>query len=168
MIDGKYRARAKSTTLGFSKNETPGVEITFRFESGEEKTTTLWLSPNAQERSADTLKQMGFTGDDISIFLDCEDCSRLLPNEVELVVETEEFESDNGEIRKSQKIKYINTPGRSQVKSISAGQAASFGNRFKGLFTKNPAQQRQLQAPRTQPPSGNTFQNDDDDEKFPF
>lgn len=146
MDNGTYRARAVSTVLFFSsKKETPGLKVTFKLETGDTIDHDMWLSDAAVEYTQKTLQeQLGFRGTDISVFLDCDDCTKILPNVVELVIENEDFTTDSGKVITTPKVKYINTPGNSQVKKMTAADAANFAARFKARFaTRAPVQLQQ-------------------------
>lgn len=91
-----------------SKSGKDGLYLRFTTEDGEIITTTLWLSPNAYERTLQVLEQVfKFDGDFNAL-------ARTLtfPNlECEIVVEMEEFTNEKGETRSSPKVKWINSRG---------------------------------------------------------
>lgn len=133
-LNGTYLANATAIDFGFSSKGTEQLGISFRLENGRFISAYLYFSEAAADRSIETLRTLGWTGDDLST-LTVED----LPNQVSLVIEPEEY---NG--KWTSKVKWINRAGglnmadpmderrkrefaarmRARVRSIPAGRAS--------------------------------------------
>lgn len=102
--DGKYRAKATAWTLAESGQGTPEVAVAFQFSDPDlgNKSITWhgYLSDKTYQRTVESLRICGWTGDDLS------DLAGLDANEVELVVENEEYE---GEV--NPKVRWVNRIG---------------------------------------------------------
>lgn len=106
MLDaGYYRARAVEYALG--KTEKGGRQVAVRFEtlddegrSGASITWYGYFTDKTRERTLESLQHCGWEGDDIT------DLSGIERNEVQLVVEHEEYE---GKVRA--KVAWVNRPG---------------------------------------------------------
>lgn len=90
--DGKYRGRARAGHWPIieSSKGTPGIGVEIDFSGGDVQGATLtwtgWLSDGALDRTVESLRAMGWQG------LDLDDVSGLEANEVEVVVQGEEYE----------------------------------------------------------------------------
>lgn len=94
-----------------SQSGKDGVVLHFKTEDGGEIHTTLWLSPNAYDRSLQVLKEVfGFNGDWNSLAK-----TLTLPNlECRIVVEMEDYEAKDGSTKQTPRVKWINPRGAAQ------------------------------------------------------
>ena len=56
-----------------------------------------------------------------------------LPNEVEIVIETESWQSESGEVVETPRVKWVNKIGGVQLAQMSAGDSVAFRDKMKGL-----------------------------------
>jgi hypothetical protein len=148
--DGKYKARAVGeVVLGKSaEKQTPQIECLFEMLEGESKghraRWTGYFGLNSADRTIESLQICGWEGDDLSEFAD-KGLHGLDANEVEAVIENEEYEKD-GEIRTVPRVRWINRLGggaRVNVQNaMSRDEALSFGDRMKGLVLKVKSKQQ--------------------------
>ncbi len=153
--DGKYKGKAcGQVVLGKSaKKGTPQIEfyceITQGEFKGEKARWTGYFGPGSAERTVESLQYCGWQGEDLGEFADGE-LHGLDANEVELVVEIEEYEvqvesAETGEThtekRSSPKVQWINGGGGfvNVQNAMPKEEAASFGERMKGLVLKTKA-----------------------------
>lgn len=141
--DGKYKARATGqVVLGTSsKAKTPFIELYFRISEGEhegeEARWTGYFGPKSSERTIESLQLCGWEGDDVGEFADSE-LHGLDANEVQIVVELEEYETEDGERKATPRVQWVNKLGGylNVQNAMPASEAASFGERMKGLVLK--------------------------------
>lgn len=139
---GRYKARAIApVNLGTSKEKgTPFVECYFEITDGENKggraRWTAYFTEKSAERTIESLQIAGWGGDDVGEFADGE-LHGLDANEVEIVVELEEYEKD-GEKRVTPRVQWVNRLGGylNVQNAMTKEAAASFGDRMKGLVLK--------------------------------
>ncbi len=140
---GKYIGRATGeVVLGVSKNKgTPYIEFLFDVggDANETPSTVRWtgyFTEKAQERTIEALQHCGWDGDNLSEFAD-HDLHGLDRNEVELVIEVEEWTANNGDTRETPKVKWINRlGGGGGVKvenAMDASSSQAFGDKMRGL-----------------------------------
>lgn len=106
MLDaGYYRARAVEWALG--KTEKGNRQVAVRFETfdaedrpGEHITWYGYFTEKTEERTLESLQHCGWEGDDIT------DLSGIERNEVQLVVEQEEYEG-----KRRARVQWVNKPG---------------------------------------------------------
>lgn len=143
ITDGKYKARATGqVVLGTSsKQKTPFVECYFKIIGGEnndgEVRWTSYFSEKAAPRTIEALQICGWEGDDVGEFADGEPHG-LDRNEVEIVVELEEYEDENGDKKTSPRVQWVNRLGGylNVQNAMSKDDAASFGEKMRGLVLK--------------------------------
>lgn len=150
ITEGKYKARAVGeVVLGNSaKKGTPFIECYFEIAEGENKggkvRWTSYFSEKTAERTIEALQIAGWEGEELSDFSDG-GLHGLDKNEVEIVVELEEYEVE-GEKRTSPRVQWVNKLGGylNVQNAMSAEQAESFSEKMKGLVlkvrSKKPAQ----------------------------
>lgn len=143
--DGKYSAKATGeVVLGKSKEKgTPFIEFYFQVTSGElagqKVRYTGYFTDNTAERTIDSLRVCGWTGDDLSVFRNGR-LNGLDAKEVEIVTQLEEFTNDKGEKKMAARVAwvnggaYINTQAR-----MNEDDALSFGARFNHLLSRKPS-----------------------------
>ena len=142
----QHGERAKGRIVGnvvlgeSAKKRTPFIECYGEITEGENKGArarwTGYFGPNSSERTVEALETCGWEGEDLSEFSDGE-LHGLDKNEVEFVLELEEYEKD-GEKRVSPRIAFINRlGGYLNVDNAMTPEAAqSFGEKMKGLVLK--------------------------------
>jgi hypothetical protein len=147
---GTYKARVTGEcVLGTSKNKgTPFVEFYLEILSSAAAGSRVkwqgYFTENTNERSIQSLQICGWQGDDLSEFSDG-GLHGLDANEVEIVVELEEYTNAEGEDKVSAKVAWINRQGGflNTEAAMNEGAAAAFGSRMRGLVLKmkekNPA-----------------------------
>jgi len=126
---GTFRARAVEGDLGIAQTGKEQVHIKFCITSGpDEGQHVIWFgyfnSPENAKRTLESLRFCGWAGTDIS------DLTGIDANEVEVVVEQEEY---NGKTRA--KVRWINEigGGPSVSKRMTDVQRQAFAARMKGL-----------------------------------
>jgi hypothetical protein len=171
MKDGKYLAVAIDTALAVSDNGTEQVAVQFRLSGGQEDAgqTITWYgycTDAAMERTVKGLRNMGWTGNDVSVF-ECpteNEVSQLLPNEVQLVLQTEEY---NGHERL--KVAWVNKIGIAVKNKLEGSAAKALGARMRAACAALPTDKSS--APRKLVPNKPAEQNvpaDYKDDQLPF
>ncbi|MDP2271236.1 MAG: hypothetical protein Q8K32_10930 [Archangium sp.] len=125
------RSKAKSWALGVSSTGKEQIAVSFLLpadpglELGERHLAWYgYFTDATAERTIESLRCMGFEGDDLT------QLEGLDKNEVELVIEDEEYEGHLNE-----KIQFINKAGGAMVKTPLVGEkAASFAAQMKAKF----------------------------------
>ncbi len=143
---GTYKARVQGEcVLGTSKSKgTPFIEFYLTILDGENKggraRWTGYFTENTNERSIQSLQTCGWAGDDLSEFGDGA-LHGLDSNEVEIVVELEEYENAEGERKVSPRVAWINRAGGflNKAAAMNEGAAAKFGETMRGLVLKTKA-----------------------------
>jgi hypothetical protein len=143
---GYYRARAVEWALGKTEKGKPHVAV--RFETfddqglpGEHITWYGYFTEKTEERTLESLQHCGWEGDDIT------DLSGIERNEVQLVVERDEYE---GKVRS--KVAWVNKPGGGGI-SIKApldeAEKAQFAREMKAKVLAMRQGQRRPPASRS-------------------
>jgi len=145
---GTYRAKASGAcVLGKSANKgTDYLEFYFKVIDGEHAGQlvrwTGYFTENTSERTIQSLLFAGWVGEDLSEFADGA-LHGLDSNEVDIVVEIEEYEKD-GETKHSPRVQWVNRPGGylNVENAMNTEAAKSFGENLRGLVmamrTKTP------------------------------
>jgi hypothetical protein len=145
--DGTYNGRATgSVVLGKSPDKgTPFIEFLFVLSegeaAGEEVRWTGYFSESkcgkgtVAERTIQSLQYCGWQGDDLSEFANG-DLHGLDTNEVRLVIENEPWKSDP--TKTTPRVQWVNKigAGLNVQNALSKDDAASFGDKMKGLVLK--------------------------------
>lgn len=146
---GTYKARANGeVVLGASKNKgTPFIEVYLQITQGDAKGQRVrWTSyftdtktasgKTPAERTIESMQLMGWDGEDIGEFAD-NALHGLDANEVDIVVELEEYEKD-GETKQMPKVQWINKGGGylNVEAAMKEPEAIAFGDRLRGLVLK--------------------------------
>ena len=164
-----YSATITGHGLAVSKEKrTPSVKLSLKahndLDSGEacDKTfyADLWLSDNAAERTARTLRAIGWNGMDAA---ELNDGQTLVGIEVEI---STEFEDYNGESR--EKVKFVNEAGnfaKRGVKPLDDNAARAIVSKFNALLKNTP---RNAQKPAPKAGRVDTVQYASPDDDFPF
>ena len=126
MQEGRFKARACSWGLGYTSTgkEQVAVELKLTEEvfTGERITWYGYFTEGTQERTFESLRALGWEGDDLS------NLTGLDKNEVSIVVQGEEYQG-----RTSLKVKFINPLGGLALKeTMTPDQAKAFARRMKG------------------------------------
>lgn len=129
--DGRYKARALDMQLGLTaaNKEQVGVEfeITDPDHAGIRLTWYGYFTDKTAERTLQSLRFCGWKSDDLT------DSTGISDNEVELVIEAEEY---NGQ--KRPKIQWVNKLGGIGMKSpMNEAQRKAFAQRMKGAAVKS-------------------------------
>lgn len=140
---GTYRARVTGEcVLGESKQKsTPFIEFYLTIIEGDSKGSrarwTGYFTENTNERSIQSLQTCGWQGDDLSEFSDG-GLHGLDANEVEIVVELEEYVDKEGNPKTAPRVAWINRPGGflNVDAAMAKDKAAAFGDRMRGLVLK--------------------------------
>lgn len=126
--DGTYRARAVGAALGETKGGKEQVAVEFELLTddltpGQRITWFGYFTEKTTARTIESLRICGWTGSDLT------DLEGIGANEVELVVENEEWE---GKTRA--KVQWVNKAGGglSLAAPLSADKAKAFAARMKG------------------------------------
>lgn len=134
-IEGKFLAKAASYNFGASpKKGTPGCAILWEITKGEHAGTRVpwsgWFTEGTAERTLESLQHAGYNGDDPSTIV-----VEQLPDEVEIVVKPETFETDQGQQITVSKVQWVNRAGGGGVQLAALGKAESisFKEKMKGL-----------------------------------
>lgn len=149
--DGKYRGKAKSGVpqLIESAKGTPGVAVEMVFTAPEMAGALLgwtgWLSDGAFDRTVESLRHMGWTGTDL------DQITGLDTNEVELVVQAEEYEG-----KKYPRIQFINRIGSPLGVPMTADKAKTFAAAMRDRIKALDAAGGRKPAPRTSRPVNGT------------
>jgi hypothetical protein len=124
-MKGIFRGKARSWGLGESKSgkEQVGVEFEILTPDAEFKTLTWYgyFTEKTLDRTIESLRIMGWTGNDL------EQLSGLDTNEVDLVVDEEEYEG-----KLHTKVQWVNRVGGLQIKApLSPEKTRSFAAAMK-------------------------------------
>lgn len=142
ITDGKYRARATgNVVLGRSADKgTPFIECYFKIipeTDGGEVRWTSYFTDKSAPRTIEAMQHAGWEGDDPGEFADG-DLHGLDKNEVEIVVELEEYNDAEGNPRTKPRVQWVNRLGGmlNVQNAMSKEDALSFGDQMKGLVLK--------------------------------
>lgn len=141
ITNGSYKARAIGpVVLGKSQNKgTPFIELYFQIiggpNDGGKVRWTTYFTEKTNERSIESLLTLGFTGEDLSEFADGE-LHGLDANEVDIVVELEEYTSESGEKRTTPRVQWVNRSGGylNTDAAMNEESASAFGDTMKGML----------------------------------
>jgi hypothetical protein len=125
-MQGTFKARAKEWALGLSSTSKEQVAVLFEITQGEHagKAVTWfgYFTENTTERTLDSLRHCGWDGDNFV------ELKGLDANEVEIVVEEEEYEG-----KRRTKVQWVNRPSRLAMREPMNGQAqAAFAAKMRG------------------------------------
>lgn len=136
MLDrGTYKARAYDAALGVSSKGTEQIAVAFRVTEGDYAGQSItyygFFSEKTVDRTLESLRHMGWTGDDLTS-LDGIDA-----NEVEIVVDHEE--DQQGEMRA--RVRWVNKPGSglAMKERMSPQAAKAFAAKMKAKAIKSRA-----------------------------
>lgn len=137
---GTYKARVTGEcVLGTSKQKgTPFIEFYLSIIGGENNggrvRYTGYFSENTNERTIQSLQLCGWQGDDLSEFTDG-GLHGLDANEVDIVVELENYTNAQGEERTSPRVAWINKTGGflNTEQAMNSDAAKAFAERMRGL-----------------------------------
>lgn len=134
------RSKALEWVLGESENGKAHVAVSFKVKDPADDVEKYvgwrgWFSEAATERTVESLRYLGFEGDDVSNLVGLD------KNEVELVVEDEEYTNpDTGETKTTTRVQFINQVRGPSVKTKLEGEKAkSFAAQMKGAFRAHDA-----------------------------
>lgn len=151
---GSYKARATKALLAqVGANKTPAMQVVFQLtDEGPHQGETIrwdgWLTEKTQDRTIEAIGYCGWTGDDLSVFAkDGAPMQGMDLNDVELVIENEEYTNTAGETKTSAKVQWVNRIGGGRGLNVEnampEAEATAFAAKMKGLVlktrAKNPA-----------------------------
>lgn len=123
--NGKYRGRATNWALGTTSTGKEQVAVAFSLlddhVTGQSITWYGYFTDGTFDRTIGSLRHCGWEGDDLT------DLQGLDANEVELVVEQEEY---NGQW--AAKVKWVNRFGAAVKSQMAPDTAKAFASRMKG------------------------------------
>jgi hypothetical protein len=163
-LHGTYRARALSGGLGFAGNGTEQVGIDLQIiegpAEGQHITWYGFFTDKAVDRTIESLRILGWEGTNLC------DLTGIDKNEVELVIEAEDYEDPRtGEIKTRSRVRWINRAGGLAMKDMmSAQQARDFSARMRGKVVASGGLPKKDRAPGR--PSTPTPSRTDDDIPF--
>jgi hypothetical protein len=137
---GRYRARGVEAALGMTGTGKEQVAILLRVveEGGENHGAELtwygYFTEKTAERTLESLRHLGWTGDDLT------DLSGIDANEVSIVVEHEE--GQDGKLRA--RVQWINAPGGGLAMKdrLDGAAAKAFATRMRGMAIASRDKQR--------------------------
>lgn len=174
---GKYRARGMSGGLGYTNGGAPQVAVELQIvEDGEFNGETItwfgYFTEDTEDRTMESLRILGWKGDDLSNLEGVGD------NDVRIVIEEEEYQ---GQVRS--KVKWINKIGGLALKTpMTAQQAKAFAAQMKGKAIASrqagggaqpppqtrPTQQSRPQQQQRREPTRGPHPDDGGDDGIPF
>lgn len=146
---GTYKARVTGQcVLGNSKNKgTPFIEFYLKVLAGEHEGAlvrwTGYFTENTNERTIQSMQLCGWQGEELGEFADGE-LHGLDSNEVDIVVEIETYQNDQGEDKQAPRVAWINRPGGylNLEAAMNDDAAKVFSERMRGMVLamkkKNP------------------------------
>lgn len=164
-----YRAKAKEWALSEASTGTPMVVVLFNIlTEGATDSALTWrgfFTEKTTERTIEALRFMGFEGDDLT------QLHGLDRDEVDLVVEDEEYTDDEGNLRTSAKVQWVNKPRSLSVKTVLEGdKLKSFAAQMKAQFRQADASAGK-RTPSVKPSASGPLGNEPpplDDNDIPF
>jgi hypothetical protein len=168
--EGTHTARGLEAKLGFTQKGGEQVAVRLKIASGEEVTWYGYFTEKTQERTLESLRHLGWPGEDLF------DLSGVTANEVEIVVEHEEYETPQGEMKTRARVRWINAIGGGGIvmkETMDVAQAKAFAQRMRAtaIAAKRKAeatqgamkpQQRPATQKRAEPPPDEGGYADDD------
>jgi hypothetical protein len=169
MNPGRYTARAVDAALGYTAGGKEQVAVAFQIIGGEHDGEALqwygYFTEKTTERTIDSLRACGWTGDNIA------QLDGISANEVSLVVVHEADQNGDMQVR----VKWVNRAGSGaiQLKSrMDQGQALQFAQRMRGnvlAFDKQQVARTGGNGAAARPAqSGNRAPAPVDDDPLPF
>lgn len=128
------RAKALEWALGETDNGKEYIGVSFKVKDtdGEEKFVGWkgFFTEATTDRTIESLRHLGFEGDDVSNLVGLD------KNEVELVVEDEEYTNpETGETKTTARVQWVNKPRGPMVKTkLEGDKAKSFAASLKEKF----------------------------------
>lgn len=134
--NGKYRARATGGQWGQSKKKgTIMCRVSFSITEDEHAgATAIWdgyFADNTKARAVDSLRHCGctFPNDNVT------DLTGIDKQEVEIVVEVEEYTANDGEVRHRSRVQWVNAlGGLPEDQQLDEAGKAAFAAQMKGLL----------------------------------
>ena len=160
---GKYRAVPVRAQLGHTQKMDPQVAIEFRFLDFEGDERIAWygfFTDATTERTIQSLRHCGWQGDDLADLSSIE----MEPQEVELVIEHEEYPKGSGKLHA--RIRWVNRAGRMMIsRPMSSEETRAFADRMRG-FVVSATQKMKDRAPAGGADGGGSGTLKDDDIPF--
>lgn len=148
-----YKGKASAWGLGFSSSGKEQIAVTFSIlTEGATHQSLTWygyFTDATFDRTIESLRHMGWTGDNLDELRDGTQ-GALNANEVDLVVEDEEYEG-----KWQTKIQWVNKAGGLALKAaMDEQQARSFGASMRGKIRALDASKNVKPAPAAPKPNG--------------
>lgn len=161
---GTFKARATQAVLGSTKRGDEQVVVQFNVTeeafAGERITWFGSFSDKAWERTVESLRYCGWTSNDLS------DLSGVTSNEVEIVVEHEEWEG-----KMHARVRFVNGAGAFAVKNrLNPDATKAFAARMQGKIAALSARSGAAVPPKAAPPKSAASEalGDGNDSQIPF
>lgn len=129
LAPGKYRGRPVSAALGLTSKGNEQIAVTFELVDppGERVTWYGFFTEKTTDRTIQSLRYCGWTGNDLSVFVDGQELPPGVDQEVDLVVEHNEYEG-----KVTARVAWVNSGGGMGLRNaLSQDQAKSFAERMK-------------------------------------
>lgn len=145
MKNGRYRAKGIEGALGFTSGNKEQVAVLFELLEGEYAGVRMtwhgFFTDKTTKRTIEALRNCGWEGNDLT------NLGGINRNEVELVIENEEYE---GKTRP--KVQWVNAIGRIALSAtMPVDQAKAFALRMKGLVVKTTQEMAEPKQPSAGP-----------------
>lgn len=166
MEPGTYKARAIEGALGLTSTESEQVAVRFAItqgpHQGDEITWYGFFTEKTIDRTLESLRYMGWAGDDLS------ELNGIDKNEVSLVIEHEERDF-NGEMKTVARVRWVNSGGGGLKNKLEGAPLKAFAARMKGHVV---AQRQKMGLPNATAPRARATGNDapppSDDDAPPY
>jgi len=148
---GTYIAKAiKPAALEKSPEKgTPCVRVTFKLADGGATIDWVgWLTEKTRDRTVESLEYMGFDGTDLET---------VTKNDVQIVIEPEEYENDKGEKKTTMRVKWVNSLGGRGMSALDAAEEQRIRQDLRGLLLGRQSNTTSKPAPAPAPMGGTSF-----------
>ncbi|HEX5659819.1 MAG TPA: hypothetical protein VFX59_21640 [Polyangiales bacterium] len=130
-LAGTWPARAKEWDLGVAKSGNEQIAILFQItegpHTGKHIQAYLSFAGGALDRTLESLRHCGWDSDSLA------ELDTLSNNEIELVIADEEYTTDQGEVKVTSKVSWVNRRSRLMLKNqMNAAQKAAFAAKMRG------------------------------------
>lgn len=151
-LAGTWPARAKEWDLGLAKSGNEQIAILFQItegpHAGKHIQGYLSFAGGALDRTLESMRHCGWASDSLAEIDD------LGNNEIELVIEDEEYTTPEGELKWTSKVKWVNRRSRLTVKSpLTAAQRQAFAAKLRGKTVASKQKYGAQPAPTTSAPA---------------
>lgn len=153
-LAGTWPARAKEWDLGYAKSGNEQIAILFQITEGphQGKHIQAYLSfaGGALDRTLESMRHCGWSSDSLAEIDD------LGNNEVELVISDEQYTTDEGELKWTSKVNWVNRRSRLVVKNqLNEAQRIAFAQKLRGKTVASKQKYGAQPAPSAAAPKAN-------------